>query len=283
MSKKSFTRLSGKVSTLRGPKRTRYLAVAALSLIVTLSLGTVLGPWRNSFGSRKLRALIASPLPAPAIPAPGNPSKEYIYAGGKLIATEEPASGGSLAPPASLVATTSSGSQIDITWASVANVHHYEIEKALNLPSFTPLSSNVTTTSFTDTTVTNGIAYLYRVRAVDAFGNVSPYSNLDVATAIAFTDNPLMADSTVVKAQHVAELRQAVNAVRTTANLPAAIWTDTALSGVTVKAVHVQELRMNLDQALSALGLTVSPYTDSALSGVGIKKVHIDELRQRVK
>jgi hypothetical protein len=91
MSKKSSTRLRRVSSILR--RRRIGVSVAVLCLVGTLSLGMVAGPWRNSLAARKLRAAIASPLPAPALPAPGNPSKQYIYAGGKLIATEEPGSG----------------------------------------------------------------------------------------------------------------------------------------------------------------------------------------------
>ena len=55
---------------------------------------------------------------------------------------------------------------------------------------------------------------LYRVRGVDANNNVSAYSNVDLATTILFTNDPLIAGVTVVKAQHFTELRSAVNAVR---------------------------------------------------------------------
>lgn len=297
MLKKSSTPLKRKRSSRRRSNRTRYVGVAALGLMVTLSLGTVLGPLGNSFGVRK-PGLIATPFPQP-IPSPGNPSKEYIYAGGKLIATEEPGSGSSLAPPASLVATTtwtSSGTveipQVAISWAPTSGADHYQVESTSNLNTpYTVLASNVLTTSFTDTSVASVNAYLYRVRAVDLLGNVSPYSNVDVATAITFTDNPLSANSTVIKAQHIWELRQAVKAVRDTANLSVAIWTDNVtsasqLSGVKIKAVHIEELRSKLDEALNALGLTVSAYTDPvppSLSGVTIKKIHVDQLRQRVK
>jgi len=126
---------------------------------------------------------------------------------------------------------------------------------------------------------------------VDAAGNISPYSNLDVATAITFTDDPLMVNSTVIKAQHLWELRQAVNAVRATAVLPGVTWTDNVnsaaeLAGVAVKARHIEELRSNLDEALSKLGLPLTAYKDPVppgLSGIAIQKVHIDELRQRIK
>src|SRR5438876_513795 len=87
--------------------RNKFISLAATGLVVTLCLGTVVGPWRNSLGAKRLRALFSAPAPPPTIPPPNSPSKEYIYAGGKLIATEEPQP---LAAPLSLVASTLSGS-----------------------------------------------------------------------------------------------------------------------------------------------------------------------------
>ena len=212
-------------------------------------------------------------------------SKEYIYAGGKLVAIEEPAP--PLPPPTNLVATTQSGSQVNITWtASTGNVDHYQVERSTSLNgTYAPLSPNPTTTSFIDMTTTGGAAYLYRVCAVDASGGRSAYSNADFATAISFTDDPLVAGNTPIKAQHLTEIRQAINAMRATAGLAAASWTDPSLAGVQIKAVHIQELRLSLNQARSALGGAAITYTDSTLS-VGstlVKKVHIEELRQWVK
>jgi hypothetical protein len=275
--------------TLRSPqhrrsnrrKSPRYVALGSACLIAVLAFVTVAGPWRASFRETRVGSLFFSPPPPVPIPSPNSPSKEYIYAGGKLIATEEP---NPLVAPASLVADTFSSSRIDLTWSAAPNAHHYQVERAPNLGgTFSVVNANVATTTYSDTTVTSVNAYLYRVRSADAVGNLSPPSSIDVATAISFTDNPITQGTTLIKAQHVTELRQAVNAVRATANLTAATWTDTSLTNVTIKAVHIQELRTNLDQALTALGLATSAYTDPSLTGVLIKKVHVDEIRQRVK
>ncbi len=279
MSKKK-ARLKKQLKAPGRRARSRYITLGALTLIVALCLGTVLGFRRDSHGVRAVHALFATPVPPPTIPPPNNPSKEYIYAGGKLIATEEPQP---LAAPLNLVANALSGSQVDITWEPSQGADHYQVERTQNITAaYTIVSANVTATSFTDNTVSSGSAYLYRVRAVGS-SNFSSPSNVDLATAISFLDDPLTAGSTPVKAQHLTELRQAVDAVRAAANLSAATWTDGALSGVVIKAIHIQELRTNLDQALNALGVTVGQYTDSALSGIAVKKVHVDEIRQRVK
>ena len=101
-----------------------------------------------------------------------------------------------------------------------------------------------------------------------------------------FTDNTLTVGQTTAKAQHVIELRQAIDAMRLVAGLAPATWTDSTLTpnSSVIKAIHIQELRTNLDAAATQLGYSTSPYTDPALSsGFVIKRIHIEELRQRIR
>jgi hypothetical protein len=281
---------------------TKRVTTLVFCVAVTVTALSRWEPVRRTLG---LSPILSS---APQQTAGLNPTKEYIYVGGRLIATEEPEGATfpdsnccrypngkripdcwcrntSLTAPQNFSAATQSASQIVLTWGSSSGpVAYYQVERSQSIAGpYTALSPNAGETSFTDTTVGGGIAYLYRVRAVDAAGDFSDYSNVDLATAVTFSDNPLTAGITPVRAAHLTEMRQVVNAVRTTAGLPPANWTDTALVGVRIKAAHVQELRSNLDYALGALGLATSPYTDTALQGVPIKKIHIEELRNRVK
>jgi chitodextrinase len=272
------------VSVRRGRKK--YITLGAIALMVTVSLGTVFGPWRASFGAHRLRSLFIAPAPPP-LPGPAHPSKEYIYAGGKLVATEEPQPS-ALAAPINLAANTQSDTQsapqINITWTASSGADHYQVERADNITSqYATIAQSVSGTSFTDSGFTSVAAYLYRVRAVGSNGNSSPPSNIDLATAITFTDPQLTAGSTFVRAQHLLELRQAVDAVRAAANLSAVGWTDGNLVGAEIMAVHLTELRTNLDQALTVIGIAPAPYSDPTPSGVLIRKDHIDEIRQRVK
>lgn len=267
-----------------GPrKKRRYVVVGSGCLIALLGLATVAGTWRSSLSKTRMGALLFS-QPPPPLPPPNSPSKEYIYAGGRLIATEEP---NPLAAPASLVANTVSNVQVNITWSASPNAHHYQVERASNFgATFTVLNSNVAGTSFTDNSVTAVNAYLYRVKAADAGSNLSGPSNVDLATAITFDDDPFPQSPTLtlVKAQHLLQLRQAVNAARATANLGAATWTRNLQPTVTtIVANDLQEIRNALDQALGVLGLLTGGYTNSSLSGQEIKKIHITELRDRVK
>ena len=284
MRKKNTASTKQRWWSMRGMKR-RYIVIASICAIAALAFGAVAGPYSNSPGSRRLRSLFFSappPLPSPT------PSKEYIYAGGRLIATEEPNPPNPLVPPASLVAATFSQTRIDVSWQTAPNAHHYVVERAgiIGDANFTPINSNVTGTTFQDSTVMNGNAYLYRVRSADAVGNVSPPSNKDLATAITFEDDPLQLQG-LVRAQHIVQLRDAINAVREVANIGDATWTQAinpAQPGtVTVKAIDVEELRTALDAALVVLTMPSGGYTDSSLANKFIQKVHITELRDRVK
>jgi len=272
-------------SASHSKRRTRYISAGVVTLVSTLVLGTIVGPLSNTLGARRFRGLFVT-APPPPLPPPTNPSKEYIYAGGRLVATEEP--GVTLLAPASLVATTMSNlqpSQVQISWSATAGADHYEVERTTNVnTAYTQVSSNVSGTSFTDTTVSSVTAYLYRVRAVSAGGSVSPFSNIDLATAISFTDDTLQVGTTLVKAEHFTQLRQAVNAARaTTSNLAQATWAETiTANSTTIKASHVTELRNKLDEARSSLVLTPCSYTAVSI-GALIQKAHVDELRVCVK
>jgi len=102
-----------------------------------------------------------------------------------------------------------------------------------------------------------------------------------------FTDNTLMVGVTKVKAQHIIELRQAVDALRAVAGLGPAPWTDPTLSpfSTVIQAVHILELRSFLEDAASRLGYPAGPgYTDPGLtSGFVIKRAHVEDLRQRIR
>jgi len=179
--------------------------------------------------------------------------------------------------PTLFSATATSASQVGLTWMAVIGATSYEIERASVIGSF----ANIATTSATsviDGGRSANTTYLYRVRAIGA-GGTSAFSAVDAATTIVFTDGSLT--GALIKAIHVNELRTAVNAMRTAANLPAASFTDNLLSGVIVKGVHVTELRAFVDAARSTIGLTAMGYTDQTISAgtTTVKAVHIQQLR----
>ncbi|HYV03978.1 MAG TPA: hypothetical protein VFB82_05320, partial [Blastocatellia bacterium] len=86
-----------------------------------------------------------------------SPSKEYIYAGGRLVATEEPTSSSGCTPPAAPMLTTSVvSSVITLSWTIPSGVESFDVERSpgISLP-FTTVASNLspTTANWQDTGV----------------------------------------------------------------------------------------------------------------------------------
>jgi hypothetical protein len=274
------------------------LVVAAALLLALMASGAAV--YRQEFLRTRLVGALTT-IPAQTAPSPLTLAKEYIYAGGRLVAIEEPASNkpsccsdkglkhcrcynDKLPKPQALAATPASATQVSVVWTSAGAGLRYEVERSTSINGpFTPISLD-TATSITDGGLGSCVAYLYRARTVDEYGDYSDYSNVDMTTTCAFSQNPLTAQSTVIRAVHLEELRRAVEAVRSTAALHPPSWTDTALAGKRIRAVHIEEVRSRLDEALDRFNLpSAPPYTDITLSGVVVRATHIQELRERMK
>ena len=97
--------------------------------------------------------------------------------------------------PAGLNATAASGSQINASWtASTDNVGvtGYQVEHCQGggCTNFTTVGPVLTATSYSDTGLSAGTSYSYRVRATDAAGNWSAYSVVASATTTAPDTQP---------------------------------------------------------------------------------------------
>lgn len=191
--------------------------------------------------------------------------------------------------PPTAVTATAAGTSVAVTWvAPGGQIDHYEVWRLAPSPlgTFVHLTPDPTTTTYTDQNLSASTAYVYKVIAVNTALLRSPDSNRDLAYTGVFIDDPLVANATPIRAQHILNLRQAVAAARQTAGLSAPVWTDLALGvGTLIRAIHVSDLRLNLNPALTVLVLSTPTYTDNPLiSGVTIvKAVHIQEIRNRLK
>ena len=150
--------------------------------------------------------------------------------------------------PSNLMVTSTSSTVIQLSWTAPGGaVDHYLVERSQSISGPFIVIANPTSPNYADNAVSNGTAYLYRVRAVDSFGASSPPSTMTLGTAITFADPQLFSGVSLIRAQHMYDLRQAVNAVRALADLGAATWTDVTLTGgVRVQAIHVRQLRDRL-------------------------------------
>jgi len=188
-----------------------------------------------------------------------------------------------LAAPASLVATATSTSQASLTWSAVTNANHYEVARSSNNGPYSTAGSPAGT-SFGDTGLTPGVTYVYKVRAIGPSGETGPYSNIDVATTIIFTNDPLQVNITPIQIAHFTEARAAVAAMRLAAGLGGFTFTDSSLTGLPVKAVHVLELRSALDAARTALTLPAMTYTNTIVPATSVvHAIDLTEIRNGVK
>jgi hypothetical protein len=193
--------------------------------------------------------------------------------------------------PANLNVTVASSNAITLTWGAVMGVDHYQVERSDTMSGpFTTVGNNVAgnTTTFTDTSVSNLHAYVYRARAIGfSFQTgemlISQPSNMAFGTAITFLPSPLAGQQ--IAAQHIYDMRTAINLVRTLAFLPSANWTRSTLNGLQVRASDVQELRDRLEETLAVLQVPPFTYQDPVLftgaNGTQIKAAHLEQLRQR--
>lgn len=278
--------------------RVGLVAPLALCVLAAGAASLKWGPIRRAVGLAPLAEPQATPTPLPL-------SKEYIYAGGRLVATEEPNSP-SGPPPTNLVATATSATSVDVTWTAPAGtVSGYVVERAQGKDGpYTQLgTAPASQHSFADAAPASSqppsadTSYLYRVKATYAGGGSSVYSNDDLATTVIFTDDPLVGSNdthppsaTVIKAAHLTELRRAVSAVHTLAGLGAVTsWSypdpvsNPPSSQRPIYLEDVKNLRDRLDEALPALGRTPPAYADLTRNVTKVAKDHFQQLRDAVK
>ncbi|HWJ03399.1 MAG TPA: hypothetical protein VNU93_06930, partial [Verrucomicrobiae bacterium] len=85
-----------------------------------------------------------------------------------------------LAP--SLASAVASSGKVDLSWSATdTDIDHYEVHRS-TATGFTPsgatlVNGTVTTTTYSDTSVSQGTTYYYKIIAVDKLGNISPASN----------------------------------------------------------------------------------------------------------
>lgn len=98
-----------------------------------------------------------------------------------------------------------------------------------------------------------------------------------------FTDDPLTAQFTTIKAVHLIELRTRIDALRERFGLGTFSWTNSTLLGVFIQAIHINEMRTALGHVYETAGETQPTYTDPTLGpGLAMRAAHVQELRAAI-
>jgi hypothetical protein len=120
--------------------------------------------------------------------------------------------------------------------------------------------------------------------AMTAFRTVT--ATFTTTSGGSFVDDPLIANSTPIKAIHLTELRLAIDQARARRALSTTAWVDPVIvPGLTsVKAVHVTQMRTALSEAYAAAGRTPPTFSDSLVAGQSpVRATHIADLRAAVR
>jgi len=132
------------------------------------------------------------------------------------------------------------------------------------------------------------VAYVCRVASLDALDRESPaLSPMDYAVTATnlFSDERIVKNSTLVKAAYIVELRKAIDALRTTCNLPT-IWQGASPPGGWISAGPITDLFGPFNQARGYFGLAnfaYSPGIPIPASNVRILSEHIQEVRDELR
>jgi len=112
-----------------------------------------------------------------------------------------------------------------------------------------------------------------------------PVSTTFPVVVTSFTDNPLVARTTIVKGVHLTELRNAVKLAASLVGQTPTFTDDPLPAGTPIKTVHITELRTALTNAFTALHLRVPTFTDPTLTPqtTSVKAVHLQELRNAMQ
>ena len=98
-----------------------------------------------------------------------------------------------------------------------------------------------------------------------------------------FTDDPVRAGRTAVRAVHITELRARIDRLRRHYGASGYAWAGAIARGARIRATHLLQLRQALNGAYTAAGHTPPPYTGGLVRGRPVRAQHVNELRRAIE
>ncbi|MDQ3280454.1 MAG: S8 family serine peptidase [Acidobacteriota bacterium] len=185
------------------------------------------------------------------------------------------------------VSASATGGTATITWNSVTGADGYRLERKVSSAAWVVVKdvTGVSTVSTTDVPASPSGVVLYRIRA-RAGSTYSTPSSSDVAYAATFTNDALAIDD-AIRAEHVAELRAAVNGLLDIAG-QAPLYTSAqvdpnSLRSQPVAATDLTTLMQNLNTARAGVALSARGFSNTMGTGQPIRAADINDLRLCVR
>ena len=195
-----------------------------------------------------------------------------------------------LTAPTNVTATFDGVSGVSLNWTVAPGAAKYNIYRSspTDYQSFTKLVTSPTTPPFTDTGVSLGNAYLYKIRSTDAGGvTESSDSNADVATTVIYTNVTLTASTSLIRAADMTDLRSAADKVRILAKLGAPGYTNPTITAGTSKVDtdDMNEVRSVIGSSLATMGLPGISFSSNPITvnTTKINAVDFNELRNGIR
>ena len=187
------------------------------------------------------------------------------------------------------------GTSVKVTWSSGSGAEQYQIQRKIaGQPWTTAGTVDNTTFIFTETPLAPGGLLLYRVLSVAGSAYLPPnnlatsdLSNNNVANLLGYTDEDLT--NATIKAQHLIELRQAVNALCDAAGAPHEYQSSeldiSSLQGAGISAAALTSLMTHINNIRTSalVGIPAASFTDVPVVGEVIKRQHLEDLRDALR
>lgn len=170
------------------------------------------------------------------------------------------------------------------------NGHSMTVTYSKDSGEFAIIANDITDSCIVAVKLTAGGAYRFRV--TDEYGAYSEVARTITVTAETYTDSPVTAGTTRIKAAHINEIRSRVEQLCAFYGLSAPSWNESIIAGTTsIKhyPAHVAEIRSTLTaiyQKINGLGAGViipAPAWSTTLDDTKPKAAAIEELRAAAK
>lgn len=98
------------------------------------------------------------------------------------------------------LSATPGNTQVDLSWSAVTNRTYYQIQRSTDNATWTTLTSTATATTYSDTGLTNGTTYYYRVKAIGTgrYSDSAAWASTNATPTNGFLDSFTRSDSSTV-------------------------------------------------------------------------------------